>query len=262
MLHWKFLVFLALISISGCDVFDYTKERNVHFVTYGNEKFRQSRERIAQEARDTGWFRDVKIYTPENIGDEYTNKYGDFVNSHPRGGGYWLWKPYIIWQHLKTMADGDFLVYFDSGGSINSQGKNRLNEYLKALDGHPSGVLGFQMNFVEKCFTKSDLAEDLGTLTNSAIMDSGQVMATIVIMQKNANSLAFAERWFKEATKNNFRFLDDQPSVLPNDGCYHEHRHDQSIFSLLIKLEGGVLFPDEIQYYSNSRPFRATRIRN
>ena len=33
----------------------------------------------------------------------------------------------------------------------------------------------------------------------------------------------------------NYHFIDDSPSILKNDNSFSEHRHDQSIFSLLIK---------------------------
>lgn len=40
-------------------------------------------------------------------------------------------------------------------------------------------------------------------------------------------------------------FIDDSPSVIPNDPNFIENRHDQSIFSLLAKLEGISLLSHE-----------------
>src|SRR5688572_18740057 len=37
------------------------------------------------------------------------------ILTQPRGAGYWLWKPYIIYREMLTMQDGDVLVYSDSG---------------------------------------------------------------------------------------------------------------------------------------------------
>jgi hypothetical protein len=31
-----------------------------------------------------------------------------------RGAGYWLWKPYIIYQELYLARDGDIIVYSDA----------------------------------------------------------------------------------------------------------------------------------------------------
>ena len=33
----------------------------------------------------------------------------------------------------------------------------------------------------------------------------------------------------------NYHMIDDTPSIIPNVGSFKEHRHDQSIFSLLTK---------------------------
>jgi hypothetical protein len=47
----------------------------------------------------------------------------DFVNRNKnilqqkRGAGYWLWKPYIIFQELYLARDGDIIVYSDA--SVN-----------------------------------------------------------------------------------------------------------------------------------------------
>ncbi|WP_431216017.1 hypothetical protein ACQ86N_16030 [Puia sp. P3] len=34
--------------------------------------------------------------------------------------GYWLWKPFIILEALKNAADGDIVVYADSGLEITA----------------------------------------------------------------------------------------------------------------------------------------------
>lgn len=254
------IVLIFFLFGIGCQE-DLIGTRNVHFISYGNEKFKESRERIEKEAKDTGWFSNVKIYTPENIGNSFVKEHAEFLNNNARGGGYWIWKPYIIREQLKIMNQGDFLVYLDSGSTINNQGKTRLNYYLNVLNDSKSGVLGFQMNYIEKCWTKMDLAKYLGIMNNSSIMDSGQVMATAIIFQKNAKSIELVEKWYELTKVQNYHLLDDSPSILANDKCFEEHRHDQSIFSLLIKKLEGSLLTDEVQFFSNSYPFRATRKR-
>jgi hypothetical protein len=46
----------------------------------------------------------------------------------------------------------------------------------------------------------------------------------------------FVQQWYELAC--NYHFIDDSPSVLPNFPDFQEHRHDQSIFSLLTKKKG------------------------
>ena len=32
--------------------------------------------------------------------------------------GYWLWKPYIVYEVLKTLSEGDVVIYCDAGIEI------------------------------------------------------------------------------------------------------------------------------------------------
>jgi len=73
------------------------------FVSYGNEKFIQSRERIRKEAEQMGCFNgQIKVYTPEDLSEEFKTAVGDVLNE-VRGGGYMTWKPYIIASILRRL---------------------------------------------------------------------------------------------------------------------------------------------------------------
>jgi hypothetical protein len=237
------------------------QNKKVQFITYGDEKFKQSRERIANEAKFTKWFSEVKIYTPSDFGPEFHDKQSKFIKNNPRGGGYYIWKPYVILKQLEQLNDGDFLVYLDAGCTINPRGKKRLQEYLQLLGDSKKGVLGFQMVYTEKCWTKADLAARLKVENNHGIMDSGQVMAGAMVIQKNADSMKLVKDWYDLGSENNHHYIDDSKSTLPNDACFKENRHDQSIFSLLIKMLGAPLLGNEIETFGVREPFWATRKR-
>ena len=99
----------------------------IHFITYGNDKFKQAKERILKEAKEFGEFKSITGYGPESLPKFFNTKYKDILNLS-RGGGYWIWRPIIIHNALQKMNDNDFLVYLDAGCSINSKGKKRFNE--------------------------------------------------------------------------------------------------------------------------------------
>ncbi len=86
------------------------------FITYGDDKFYFSRKRIAKQARKSGCFVQVTVYTPVDIPPEIR---GGELFSHARGGGLWMWKPYIISHALKRGDYGGIVWYADSGCSIN-----------------------------------------------------------------------------------------------------------------------------------------------
>src|SRR5574344_999664 len=39
---------------------------------------------------------------------------------YKKGGGYWAWKPCIIWETLQKSDDGDAICYIDSGCTLHS----------------------------------------------------------------------------------------------------------------------------------------------
>ena len=54
-------------------------------------------------------------------------------------------------------------------------------------------------------------------------------------------------KWYE--TIQNYHLVDDSPSATMNDTLFIEHRHDQSIFSLLRKKYGSIILNDETNRY-------------
>jgi hypothetical protein len=50
-------------------------------------------------------------------------------------------------------------------------------------------------------------------------------------------------KWYEVGT--NYHLIDDSPSKLPNDSRFEEHRHDQSIFSILRRQHGSDIMYDQ-----------------
>ena len=41
--------------------------QKIHLITYGNDKFKNAKQRIHNEAINSGWFDTINIYGPENL---------------------------------------------------------------------------------------------------------------------------------------------------------------------------------------------------
>ena len=52
------------------------------FVTYGDDNYRESLERIGREARATGVFDSVRLYTPADLPEPFAS----YTRDYPRGG--------------------------------------------------------------------------------------------------------------------------------------------------------------------------------
>ena len=61
----------------------------------------------------------MKGYGPEDLSEDFIEKYKD-IFKHSRGGGYWIWRPYILRSAINDINDGEYLVYLDAGCTINT----------------------------------------------------------------------------------------------------------------------------------------------
>lgn len=239
------------------------ENKKLYFITYGDSTFNNALRCIEKEARESAWFHDIKVHSPETI-QTFHLAHADFFEKNKRGGGYWIWKPYIILQKLEKMQDGDFLVYLDSGCSINLNGAYRFSQYLAKLEQSSSPIFSFVFGeYIEKHWTKADLFYFFKEKMQPEFMNSGQRMAGVIIFKKSPQALSFAQEWLTLAQVNAYHFIDDSPSEIENDSFFKEHRHDQSIFSVLTKIHGVIAIPQETfppkRGKKNNWPFLVTR---
>lgn len=238
---------------------------NLNLVTYGDERFKESRERVRKEALESGFFKQVFVFEPGNTATLLPGKTQEFMRNNKRGGGYWLWKPYIVKKVLQKIPEGEVLIYLDSGSSINMNGGSKLTEYIRNFTEDGKSIFAFEMpQHLEKCWSKDNLLHFLNT--TEADRNSGQIMATFFYLVNNPASNVFIENIIKTAEAHNFSLLDDSPSNQPNDSCFKDHRHDQSIFSLSCKQDRNCAYQPDTSWpvddaWGRGEPFIPTRIK-
>ena len=210
------------------------KGRNIYLCAFANIELMPSIIRFYNQAKESNFFDNIFIYNEYNLPKD--EKF-EALLSHKlvpsRGFGYWCWKPFIILKTLENIKDDDILVYADIGCHINKEGEKRFYEYLDIVIEHKA--LCFKMQFLESCWTKSDLFNYFGKLNDKNITNSSQRMATICIFEKNDINLEFVNKWL-QVYYDDFSLVDDTPSKLPNFDWFIENRHDQSVFSILSKI--------------------------
>lgn len=230
---------------------------DIYFVSYGDEKFKKSRKRIEEEAKDTNLFTEVLIYTPENL-EVFSSLHSKFREENKRGGGYWLWKPYAIQKTLKKIEENSILVYMDAGSSINSEGINNVKKIMKKMLNSSFDAYVFQLQCskcTDTCYTKMDTAIALGYAKDSKELSDQQIHATYFILKKTESAEKLIADWIKYATAENYRYLTDLPSKKSNHECFIDHRHDQSIFSLLNKRRENtkIVTDDGASFFKSTR---------
>ncbi|MDR3177344.1 MAG: hypothetical protein LBT96_00015 [Campylobacteraceae bacterium] len=199
---------------------------------FGDSGLAPTLKRFEEQAEEM-LYDDIFIYTEHKLDKEFYDYWQDKFKL--RGFGYWVWKPQVILQTLEKMQDGDILQYSDAGCHLNPCGLRKLDEYFDLTDKSSNGILGFQMFHIEKDWTKGDLFDYFNVREQKDICDTGQFISGIIFIKKCKKSIEIIKDWLK-VYYNNFSLVDDSPSNSPNFDGFKENRHDQSIFSILAKI--------------------------
>jgi hypothetical protein len=222
-------------------------DKSIHFITYGNEKFSQAKNRLLKEANEFGEFKTVRGYGPEDLPSDFVEKYSQILRLS-RGGGYWIWRPIILKAKLEAMKDGEFLIYLDAGCKLNKAGKERFNEYIDLLDKSDYGIMSFQMSGnkgpgnleKEKMWTIVQIFNYFDIGLNSEHANSGQYLGGILVMKKNDHLLKIIDLLIKALEHDPLMYTDFYNQKKQHT-YFRDNRHEQSIFSLLRKIHGSVV---------------------
>lgn len=249
------------------------KYKNIHFMTYANHRFKESKKRLLNEANEFNIFETITSYGPENLSKDFFEKYKEIL-IQPRGGGYWIWRPFILLDKLNKLNDGEFLIYLDAGCKLNKYGKKRFFEYIDMLDNSEYGIMSFQMTGnsgrgnleKENVWTNKEIFNYFNIDIESEHGNSGQYLGGILVMKKNKHLLKIIELLIKALEHDSLMFTDYYNSNQYIN--FKENRHEQSIFSLLRKIHGSVVIKNDESWMvpfgkgeSLKYPFWATRIK-
>ena len=204
----------------------------------------------------------IKVYTPEDLSEDFKTAAVRDVLNEPKGGGYWIWKPCIIADMLSKLNDGDILVYADSGCRLHPAGVPRLKEYadmispksnksvlaMRLLDGTRHGPGGFLL----KKWSSTPVFEYFKQSLDGEIANSNQILAGVVICRKCAESERVIGRWLEVAKTRPDLFTDrynEESKQLNPD--FIDNRHDQPIWSMIVQTapykDSCVIIDEEIE---------------
>lgn len=201
------------------------------FLSYATGNFIEARDQLCQSAIDVGF--DIAIAkTYDDLDQKFRDK-NHGILSQTRGAGYWLWKPQIILQELQKLDKDDVLVYSDAGRSTYYQFRSFPKHCISLTKKH-GFLLGptiGQHGPMSK-WTKRD-AFVLLDMDKPEIHILSPIQATYSFWTPCKEAFDFLEDWLN-ACKDP-RILTDMPNTqgLPNLDDFKDHRHDQSILSLL-----------------------------
>jgi len=243
------------------------------FISYGNDKFKESIERIRKEAEQMGCFNgNIKVYTPEDLSNEFKGAVGDVINES-RGGGYWIWKPYIIVDMLSKLNDNDILLYADSGCTLDPTGVPRLKEYMEMIAPKSNkAVLAMRLVndaglFITKKWTSMPIFDYFKQSLDGTISNSSQILAGVIMCRKCPESAEVIGKFLEVAKTRPDLFTDrHNGESKPANPDFIDNRHDQAVWSMIIQTEPYsnkcAVIDEEIETDMVNKPIHASRIKS
>ena len=218
----------------------------VTVVTFATKDYENAAALLRHSAVHAGGAARVVVHTPATIASFF--KENPALDTKARGFAFWAWKPYVIAKALREY--GGRVVYMDAAMIVN-----------KPLDGlfdssSQRGPMSFfqlgeavEKKYTNRRWTKRECFEAMGV--SDDVKDAYQVNAAIQAYEYHPDALTFLDAYL-EACKN--------PAIV-SDACssaqdpeFQDHRHDQSVLSIMLAVMKYPVRPD-ITQFSHPDPF-------
>lgn len=212
-------------------------------INYADKNFARAQQFNLKTALAWGADR-VIAYTPADMDASFRRK-NQAILAAPKGNGYYLWKPYFLNKAYRELGEGDYLVYTDAGSIY----VNRIQYLIDCMEreGQELMVFSLQKEMLERKYTKRDAFVLMGCDT-PRFTDTPQSIGGYVILKKSDFVLKFIAEDLNYA--QDARMITEQKNTLGFDNYpeFIAHRHDQSVWSLMVKKYDLKRFRDPSQY--------------
>ncbi len=192
--------------------------------------------RVIKQAQGFNTFTEYKLLTTENLPTlcpKIQRNYLDVLNQSTRGFGFMSWKAELTYRVLKEHQGEVLYLWVDAGCEMFPTliGKFTMKRYLRRLE--RDGYLYFTLKTPEVAHTKVSLFDYFPSLTKT---DTSPQAQTTFFGLYGEIGRTIAQRWF-DVVSSDIATVNEQDSFA-FDGSAVKHRHDQSVFSLVLKEMG------------------------
>ena len=231
------------------DKLNMVEKQKIYGISYASRDFIHCKQK-GNIFKNSGYFDFFDMYGEDDVGENFKQENKEIWNDS-KGGGWWIWKPYLIYKKLKLINENDILVYLDGGCSLCNtvQAKKRFNEYIEMVNNHWTGHLRFILgsNCQEKKYTNQYTVKYFEKRYNTKMdkqLLSSQLVGGIQIIRKTKFIMDFFGEVMNILKDDKYLFCE---KYTKNNEF---HRHDQSIMSLLYKLMNGNLILEDETWFS------------
>lgn len=218
----------------------YRNKTKTIFVTFGAGRtgWKQASRRLVGEAKKTQLFSSV-FNLNENWLEQNDPKIYEIVkkfhrNGFYRGFGYWVWKPAVL-HWVKENNPNCNVLYMDAGSHLD-QRPDHIAKLGNLLEKKGKNGLAWHLpHNNDVAWTKKELIIRLNP--SKIILNSPQVQSGFIYLPWINTPQNFTTTFRQFALEKDGFFFSDELCV-DQDAAFVEHRHDQSVFSILWKLNG------------------------
>lgn len=224
------------------------------FISYGDNRFEVSLSRIVRQAKHVGIFDRIIKYRPKDL--------PDYIKSSPlfafsKGGGFWCWKPYIIYHTLQNCKEGDIVFYCDAGCTLQKE-SSEWKLYLQLMEKHNAIFFqyrdGLEYNWgvnknkaAIKYWIKPSTRLFFLQYMSHDFLEYSKIMAGFMIFKRTKPSLIILDEWLKLTLFHPELIMDPYgPDRAKKDDFYHTH--DQAILTPLVyhylKEDNALVLPE------------------
>lgn len=221
----------------------------IYLLSFATKSFELSQDRLCNSAQKYN----IKHYFKYRLNDlRQTDFYRDnySVLKGKKGAGYWLWKPYYIYQALTKLKENDYLIYADAGIEFVHNPRLIISSFPREsiLLFYDGGMHTNEQYVKEDCYI-------LMNCNSRAYRDSPQVQASFQIYKNNKQSRQFVREWLSLCQNPNI--LTDSPNIWGEESPnFVAHRHDQSVLSLLAVKHKIMLHRDPSQWGNHKKTLK------
>ncbi len=199
----------------------------INLVNYANPRFYDSQEKLNRSASKFGVDK-IFAYQEKDLFETEFYRNNKKILDKKRGAGYWIWKPYFILQTMSKVPEDDIVIYCDCGIEIIKP----LDPLFKICS-QQDGIMLFRTHGqLNKKWTKRDCFVMMDC-DYTKYWNGEQIMGSFSIYLNNERNRNFVEEWLHYCCNENIVTDIENICGLENLPEFKEHRHDQSILSLL-----------------------------
>ena len=220
----------------------------IYLCSFASPDLNLSVNRFKNQAKLLNFYENIKVYGSKDLPEKIKLRIKSF--NYPvkkmRLYGYACWKPYIIKKYFDELPNEAILQYSDIGCHFNYKGINRLKDYIELCNRENALVFQYRIpdwykqyenykfqEYFEYEYTKAETLNYMGVVKDLKIVNSQQIWSGCFFIKKNDFGEKILSEWLSLSGVDDI--ISDNTSKIDNHKNFKEHRHDQSIFSIICK---------------------------